>query len=99
MFIHELTHVWQHQNGMWVRTRGLFSNLVDYNYSLDRKKKLSDYGMEQQASIVADYFILKTYGVARFIYGVQDGYIRVSNKIDTDTIQDIYRSVLPSSIL
>ena len=99
MFIHEFTHVWQHQNGMWVRTRGLFSNFVDYNYSLDRKKKLSDYGMEQQASIVADYFILKTYGVARFIYGIQDGYIRISNKVDTDTIQDIYRSVLPSSIL
>lgn len=99
LFIHELTHVWQHQNGMWVRTRGLFSNFVDYNYSLDRKKKLSDYGMEQQASIVADYFILKTYGVAGLIKGIQRDYVRIDNKIDPNTIESIYRSVLPNSIL
>jgi len=24
-FMHEITHVWQHQHGMWVRGRGLFS--------------------------------------------------------------------------
>ncbi len=91
LFIHELTHVWQHQNGMWVRTRGLFSNFVDYNYSLDRKKKLSDYGMEQQASIVADY--------AGLIKGIQRDYVRIDNKIDPNTIESIYRSVLPNSIL
>ena len=97
--MHELTHVWQHQNGMWVRTRGLFSNFADYNYSLDSKKKLSDYGMEQQASIVADYFILKTYGVAGFIKGIQRDYVRIDNKIDPNTIESIYRFVLPNSIL
>lgn len=25
LFIHEMAHVWQHQRGMWVGTRGLLS--------------------------------------------------------------------------
>jgi len=49
-----MMHVWQHQKGMMVRTRGLFSWAVNYYYDLNGKK-LSDYGMEQQASIVSDY--------------------------------------------
>jgi hypothetical protein len=46
---------------MWVRTRGAFSWAVDYHYSLD-KDRLSDYGLEQQASIVSDYWLLIHYG-------------------------------------
>jgi len=61
MFLHEMMHVWQHQRGMWVRTRGAFSWAVDYSYSLD-KKSLRDYGLEQQASIVSDYWILTHHG-------------------------------------
>lgn len=57
LFMYELIHVWQHQNGMWVRTRGLFSNFANYNYSLNAKSKLSDFGMEAQANMVADYFV------------------------------------------
>ncbi|MBW7982182.1 type IV secretion protein Rhs [Enterobacillus tribolii] len=64
-FIHEMAHVWQHQKGIWVRTRGLFSGLVSYYYKLE-KTRLNDYGMEQQASIIADYWYLKTYGVNVF---------------------------------
>lgn len=61
-FIHEMAHVWQHQKGMWVRSRGIVSKFVAYEYRLDGKKLLKDYGMEQQASIIADYWYLKTYG-------------------------------------
>lgn len=61
LFLHEMMHVWQHQRGMWVRMRGAFSWAVDYTYSLD-KAKLFDYGLEQQASIVSDYWLLKHYG-------------------------------------
>lgn len=25
LFMHEMVHVWQHQMGMWIKTRGLFS--------------------------------------------------------------------------
>ena len=61
LFLHEMMHVWQHQRGMMVRMRGLFSWAVDYYYTLD-KAILLDYGLEQQAAMVADYWLLKTYG-------------------------------------
>lgn len=61
-FIHELTHVWQHQKGMAVRMRGLFSWATDYHYDFSEGKYLQDYAMEQQAQIVADYFLLYRYG-------------------------------------
>ncbi len=46
---------------MFVRTRGLFSRFADYSYSLD-KADLFHYGLEQQASIVSDYWLLLKYG-------------------------------------
>jgi hypothetical protein len=61
LFLHEMMHIWQHQRGMWVRMRGAFSWAADYSYSLE-KKNLLDYGLEQQASIVSDYWLLKHYG-------------------------------------
>ncbi|WMY76503.1 type IV secretion protein Rhs [Buttiauxella selenatireducens] len=70
LFLHEMMHVWQNQHGMWVRTRGLFSRFVDYSYSLD-KDNLSDYGMEQQASIVSDYWLLKTYGFSNYAHLIE----------------------------
>jgi hypothetical protein len=61
-FMHEMGHVWQHQHGQWVRTRGLFSWAADYFYQLD-KEKIMDYSLEQQASILADYWVLLIYGI------------------------------------
>lgn len=49
---------------MFVRTRGLFSGIADYTYSLD-KVDLLHYGLEQQASIVSDYWLLKYFGLER----------------------------------
>ncbi|WP_395490154.1 type IV secretion protein Rhs [Cedecea davisae] len=62
-FMHEMMHVWQSQKGMFVRTRGMFSRLADYSYSLD-KADLLHYGLEQQASIVSDYWLLFNYGLS-----------------------------------
>lgn len=64
LFLHEMMHIWQHQHGMWVRSRGAFSWAVDYTYHLD-KRTLFDYGLEQQASIVSDYWLLKHFGFHR----------------------------------
>jgi hypothetical protein len=61
LFLHEMMHVWQHQRGMMVRIRGLFSWAADYSYGLDRTSLL-DYSLEQQATIVSDYWLLKHYG-------------------------------------
>lgn len=60
-FMHEMMHVWQAQKGMFVRTRGLFSRFADYRYHLD-KADLLHYGLEQQAAIVSDYWLLLHYG-------------------------------------
>jgi hypothetical protein len=49
---------------MFVRTRGLFSRFADYSYSLD-KADFMHYGLEQQASIASDYWLLITYGFNR----------------------------------
>lgn len=65
-FIHEMVHVLQHQLGMNVRIRGAFSWAASYNYSLPPGKKLSEFGMEQQASIISDYYYLENYGLGDF---------------------------------
>lgn len=67
LFMHEMMHVWQHQRGMWVRTRGLVSRFADYTYSLD-KNTLLDYSLEQQATLVSDYWLLKTFGFSHYAY-------------------------------
>ncbi|PDO87141.1 MULTISPECIES: type VI secretion protein [Enterobacteriaceae] len=66
LFIHEMTHVWQRERGMQVRLRGLFSWNADYGYRLDGRR-LAQYPLEQQAQIVADNFVLETYGLGNWI--------------------------------
>ncbi|KOC87223.1 hypothetical protein [Winslowiella iniecta] len=66
LFIHEMAHVWQHQMGMNVRTRGLISWAVEYKYSLPPYYTLADFAMEQQASIIADYYILINFGLEKW---------------------------------
>jgi hypothetical protein len=58
-FMHEMTHVWQHQLGYWAMFRGAFRPGLDYKYTLDAQRKLCDYNMEAQGDILADYFALK----------------------------------------
>ncbi|MBW7981922.1 type IV secretion protein Rhs [Enterobacillus tribolii] len=85
-FIHEMGHVWQHQKGMWVRTRGLFSKFVDYKYRLDEKTLLKDYRMEQQASIIADYWYLSKYGYPAWLRAINKG-VRFQGVTDKDIIR------------
>ena len=58
--IHELTHVWQRQQGLKV-VRGA---LVDrrYDYVLETGKSFFKYGIEQQARMVQDYFVRRQRG-------------------------------------
>jgi hypothetical protein len=63
-FIHEMCHVWQYQTGilnpilsaLGEQLRNSFDYSKAYPYTLTKDKDLLDYGMEQQAAIVADYF-------------------------------------------
>jgi Domain of unknown function (DUF4157) len=54
--IHELVHVYQHQIGMWVRVNGALYRTYKYGSLVGTKKVLKDFRIEQQASIVEDYF-------------------------------------------
>jgi hypothetical protein len=57
LFIHEMTHVWQHQRGIILPlARHPFCR---YDYSIKPGWRLERYGIEQQAEIVRHYFMLK----------------------------------------
>lgn len=53
--IHELTHVWQIQQGIAVFRRALFDRRYDYLF--EEGKSFFEYGVEQQARMVEDYYI------------------------------------------
>ncbi|MCL2893987.1 type IV secretion protein Rhs [Brenneria tiliae] len=91
-FIHEMAHVWQHQKGMWVRSRGLFSWAADYNYRLDGKKLLNDYQMEQQAQIIADYFFLKKQGYYAWLRAI--GSTVTFQGVTNNNIDSLYEYAL-----
>ncbi|CAN5923776.1 hypothetical protein BH11MYX3_BH11MYX3_00370 [soil metagenome] len=65
VFVHEMTHVWQFANGMdligqgvveFTHYRGQYEKA--YPYELARDRDLVEYGMEQQASIIEDYYVI-----------------------------------------
>lgn len=57
LFIHEMTHVWQHQQGVNLLLRR--HPFCRYNYNLVPGQPLEKYGIEQQAEIVRHWFLLK----------------------------------------
>ena len=53
--LHELTHVWQYQHGVWVKVLAPFSRNYRYG-SLASRPSYSSFNIEQQAAIVEDYY-------------------------------------------
>ena len=64
LFIHEMTHVWQAQRGGRWYLPLMRHPFCRYVYTLSPGKDFADYGIEQQAEIVADAFLARR-GVAR----------------------------------
>jgi len=88
VFIHEMTHVWQFQGGMNVKTRRLFGESnYDYNKADFGTKDFKTYGIEQEAHIVEDYY-LRLFN--RRIYDVDHG---IFIDFDPPSLQK-YRKVL-----
>lgn len=66
-FIHEMTHIWQYQNRVihpvWGAAKEMlkhkFNYASAYKYEINTSKDFIDYGLEQQACILGDYFSLK----------------------------------------
>ncbi len=64
LFVHELTHVWQAQHGGRWYLLLMRHPFCQYGYRLKPGKPFRRYGIEQQAEIVADAFLLRN-GIAR----------------------------------
>lgn len=84
-FIHEMTHVWQYQNrilepvaaALELNLRHAFNYAAAYYYDLNGRKDLLEYNMEQQATIVQDYFLLTRSGCA-----LETGHCRTGGAFD-----------------
>lgn len=63
LFVHEMTHVWQAQRGGRWYLPLMRHPFCRYVYTLKPGKPFARYGIEQQAEIVADAFLLRN-GVA-----------------------------------
>lgn len=57
LFLHEMTHVWQHQRGIFLPLKR--HPFCRYDYSLKPGWPLERYGLEQQAEIVRHIFLLR----------------------------------------
>lgn len=57
LFIHEMTHVWQHQSGLFLPLRRM--PWARYDYAFTPGRPLASYGIEQQAMLVQHAFMLR----------------------------------------
>ncbi|MGF1549098.1 MAG: vgr related protein, partial [Sphingomonadaceae bacterium] len=57
LFLHEMTHIWQHQSGICLPLKR--HPFARYSYSLKPGWPLKRYGLEQQAEIVRHAFLLR----------------------------------------
>lgn len=89
-FMHEMARVWQYQQGMDMPGRGLLNRVLTERYMISPDKKLSNYNSKQQAKIVADYFLLKTYGLAALKHeiGRQAGFKGIPRNIFNTVYRD-----------
>lgn len=58
--IHELTHVWQLQQGLKVVLGAIINRRYDYDLTISQS--FFKYGIEQQARMVEDYFVHRHFG-------------------------------------
>ena len=71
LFMHEMTHVWQHQLGYSVKRKGMTVTSrgeAAYRYILTENGVFSDYNMEQQGEIVSDYYLICVLGNPRRVW-------------------------------
>ena len=87
-----MSHVWQRERGMNVIARGLLSWAVSYHYKLDNRK-LRQYPMEQQAQIIADYFLLKKFGCKNWFFS-KNKSIMLSGELSEGLIRQCHEYTL-----
>ncbi|RYY39487.1 MAG: vgr related protein [Sphingomonadales bacterium] len=57
LFIHEMTHIWQHQKGIPLLLKR--HPFCRYDYAIRPGQKFEKYGLEQQAELVRHAFLLR----------------------------------------
>jgi len=57
LFIHEMTHVWQRQNGIFLPLKR--HPFCRYGYTIQPGRRFERYGLEQQAEIVRHAFLIR----------------------------------------
>ncbi len=85
LFIHEMAHVWQYQNNILkVKRAGIYQFIRHltrygeaYKYTLREDKDLLEYNLEQQATIIEDYF--RVFNLGEHFHKDADGNCRVQN--------------------
>ena len=95
LFIHEMAHVWQYKNKVLhptianalLQLKHKFNYSAAYPFRLDAKKDLVNYGVEQQASIIEEYFLIKHEGLTGHAYHCQ-------NNCNDNERLDLYEQVL-----
>ena len=63
VLLHELTHIWQLQNNDRFTDKSAKIETVNdkknpYQYRLNKRSKFEEFGIEQQASLIAHYYLL-----------------------------------------
>lgn len=104
-FIHEMTHVWQKQNGVLNPILSALGNSIrhffNYNnayfYLLDSSEDLLDYRMEQQAQIIEDYVRIDLFGTNPIVRG-GTAYIENTGLTPTDR-KALYKDVLKNFLI
>jgi hypothetical protein len=61
LFVHEMTHVWQHQSGIFLPLKRV--PWARYDYAVKPGWTLRKYGLEQQAEIVRHAFLIGSGGM------------------------------------
>ena len=56
VFIHEMTHVWQYFHGSYVKLSSIWAQTVGEGYTVVAGKAWDDYNVEQQATIVENWY-------------------------------------------
>lgn len=88
-FIHEMTHVWQYQLGYPVSVRGAIRLGLEYRYTLNHAKKLTNFNMEAQGNLLADYYTLK---YLRLPDEMTQPEYRLSEKLYEEVLSDFFKA-------
>jgi type VI secretion system secreted protein VgrG len=74
-FIHEMVHVWQYQLGYPMVIAGIASVFrANYDYTLKKDSKLSDFKIEGQANIISDYAMYVIFPDSTEVYSSKTRY-------------------------